>query len=272
LSFLKSVVLYSASRLFITNFKIQNQRFVICLLIFAICILHLPCAAIAGTATATIAWDPSSSAVAGYDFFYGTSSGNYDYVVDVGKNTSCSISGLENGITYYFVVKAYDSIGLESEFSEELRYTVPLTTVSVATTTFDNPDPDFIDNSDSGFETIGTWISSTRVSGFYGTNYQYARKGNGKHSASWTYNINTQGEYEIYAQWTSHSNRASHAPYSIYNNGIFIDTVQVDQRVNGDQLNLLGTFALSSGTLEIVLTNDESGAVIADVTQIVFLN
>jgi hypothetical protein len=122
LLFLKSVVLHSVSRLFITNFKIQNQRFVLCLLISAICILLLPRDTVAGTETVAFRWNPSASPVAGYKFCYGRFSRNYDYVVDVGKSTSCSISGLVKGTTYYFAVKAYDYKGFQSKFSKEISY------------------------------------------------------------------------------------------------------------------------------------------------------
>jgi hypothetical protein len=243
------------------------MRIAIVALLFSLCILPL---SVANAATLTVGWNASPSAVAGYKFFYGTSSDNYDYVVDVGNNTSCSISGLEEGTTYYFTVKAYNSERLESEFSEELKYTVTLSNMSVATTDSDNSDSDFIDNSDSGFEKVSGWKSSTGVSSFYGKDYLYAPKGDGTRSASWTYNINTQGQYEIYAQWTSHSNRAPDAPYSIYNNGRLLDVVLVDQRKSGGQFNLLGTYFLNSGTLKIVLTNDASGYVVADATEIVF--
>jgi hypothetical protein len=223
----------------------------------------------AETATVLVGWNPSKSAVAGYEFCYGRYSGDYDYVVDVGKTTSCSISGLKKGSTYYFAVKAYNSAGVKSALSKELKYTVPLTNNSTTKTAFDDPDASFVDNSDSDFTTTGKWQRSNNIAGFYGNDYRYARMGNGKLAASWTYTI-TQGEHKIYAQWTSHSNRAPDAPYSIYNNGKLIDTVHVDQRVNGGQLYLLGAFALRSGTLEIVLTNDASGYVVADCTEVVF--
>jgi hypothetical protein len=129
LSFLKSIFHYSPSRLFITNSKIRTQHFVLCLLISVFCLLYLPCAAVAGTENVVVGWNPSPSPVAGYEFCYGTSSRQYDYFVDVGKNTSCSISGLEKGTTYYFAVKAYNADWLKSEYSEELTYTIPVATI-----------------------------------------------------------------------------------------------------------------------------------------------
>jgi hypothetical protein len=139
LPFLKSVILYSASRLFITKSKIQTQHFVLCLLIFTICILHLPCAAVAEAATVKIGWTPSISAVAGYKVCYGRYSYNYNYVVDVGNNTSCSISGLDIGTTYYFAVKAYDANGRKSDYSNELAYKIPDTITNLAMSSVGGP-------------------------------------------------------------------------------------------------------------------------------------
>jgi hypothetical protein len=77
-----------------------------------------------------IGWNPSPSAVAGYEFAYGTASGSYDYVIDVGNTTSCSVSGLEEATTYYFAVKAYSASGLKSVYSPELPYTIPAAAAS----------------------------------------------------------------------------------------------------------------------------------------------
>jgi hypothetical protein len=145
LSFLKTVVIYSTSRLFITSFRIQMQRFIFWLLIFAIFILHLPCAAVAGTASVTFGWNPSPSSVAGYKLCYGRYSYNYEYVVDVGNNTSCSISGLEGGTTYYLAVKAYDYKGQTSEFSNQVVYSVPISSLNSSSGSYNEfvPGPDW---------------------------------------------------------------------------------------------------------------------------------
>jgi hypothetical protein len=55
---------------------------------------------------------------------YGTTSGNYEYIVDVGNTTSCSISGLTEGTTYYLAATAYNTNNVESNISEELVHTV----------------------------------------------------------------------------------------------------------------------------------------------------
>ena len=82
--------------------------------------------AIAYSATMTLAWDANSEPeVTGYKVYYGAESGNYSYAVDIGNYTSCTVSDLEPGKTYYFAVTAYDIENNESAFSEEIQYEVP---------------------------------------------------------------------------------------------------------------------------------------------------
>jgi hypothetical protein len=46
-------------------------------------------------------------------------------MISVGKKTSCTITNLEPGRTYFFSATAYDFSGNESSFSGEIQYTVP---------------------------------------------------------------------------------------------------------------------------------------------------
>ena len=87
----------------------------------------IPCTSAAyAAATVTVAWDKNQETdVIGYKFHYGLANKNYQYTLDVKNNTSCSISGLEEGKTYYFAVTAYDNNN-ESDFSEELVHTIPM--------------------------------------------------------------------------------------------------------------------------------------------------
>ncbi len=74
----------------------------------------------------TLTWDAvTDEGLSGYKVYYGTSSGNYDTTVDVGNETSYIISGLISGSTHYFVVTAYDDLGNESVYSNEVEYVAP---------------------------------------------------------------------------------------------------------------------------------------------------
>ena len=70
-----------------------------------------------------LAWDPSPSQVTGYRLYYGKIKRGYDMVVDVGNQTSYTLSDLESGQRYYFSVTAYDSRGNESVFGNEVNVT-----------------------------------------------------------------------------------------------------------------------------------------------------
>jgi len=74
---------------------------------------------------ATLAWDPSiSPGVSGYRLYYGTSSGNHQNILNVGNTTKATVTGLTPGQTYYFVVTAYNSVGLESLPSNQVSFAI----------------------------------------------------------------------------------------------------------------------------------------------------
>ncbi len=74
-----------------------------------------------GQKSVVVSWNANGEAdLAGYRIYYGTRSGQYAEVVDVGNVTSHRLQGLQTGETYYFVVTAYDTAGNESPPSREV--------------------------------------------------------------------------------------------------------------------------------------------------------
>ena len=63
--------------------------------------------------------------LAGYKVYYGTSSGSYTTPIEVGKDvTTYAVKTLSAGTTYYFTVTAYNEIGNESDYSNEVSKTI----------------------------------------------------------------------------------------------------------------------------------------------------
>jgi hypothetical protein len=82
--------------------------------------------------SALLTWNGNTApTVAGYNVHYGTSSGNYTSQINVGNVTSATISNLNAGSIYYFVVTAYSSANSESAASNEASFSVPMPTVSL---------------------------------------------------------------------------------------------------------------------------------------------
>jgi len=80
-----------------------------------------------GTGVASLSWTPpientdgsALTNLAGYKIYYGTTSGVYPDVITI-NNVGISayvIENLSNGQTYYFVVSAFNSDGIESAYS-----------------------------------------------------------------------------------------------------------------------------------------------------------
>ncbi len=73
-------------------------------------------------------WDANPETdIASYELSYGTSTGNYSTIVNVGKNTTAAVTDLTEGQTYFFVVSAYNLAGLKSAPSSEMSQTPAIT-------------------------------------------------------------------------------------------------------------------------------------------------
>lgn len=90
-------------------------------------ILGLLIANLAQAADPQLKWSASVGDVDGYRVYYGTAQGEYTINKDVGNilQVPLSILGLESGIAYYFIVRAYNNIG-ESPDSMQVSYILPI--------------------------------------------------------------------------------------------------------------------------------------------------
>ena len=79
----------------------------------------------------TLAWDAGSAPdLAGYRLYYGTASKEYSFTADAGMRTTYTITGLDEGVTYYFAATAYSIAAVESDFSSEIVHTVSSSTTT----------------------------------------------------------------------------------------------------------------------------------------------
>ncbi len=132
-----------------------------------------------------------------------------------------------------------------------------------------------IDNGDLGYSEVGTWITGGMAGGF-NDDYRFSAPGTGSDVATWEFTDLPSGLYRVSATWLAHTNRATNAPYTIFDGSTLLDSVQVNQRlVPGDFVDEgvgwkdLGTsFSVTSNSLTVQLTDAANDYVIADAIQI----
>lgn len=122
-----------------------------------------------------------------------------------------------------------------------------------------------VDNPDATF--VGYWRPSAYQPGYIGTNYMFAAAGDGSATCTWSFTVSVGGEYEVFARWTSSSNRATNAPYTVYS-ADSPQTIRINQEANGGTWYSLGTYYFTSSH-SVVLSNDANQYVIADAIRLV---
>jgi carbon monoxide dehydrogenase subunit G len=131
-----------------------------------LCLGQIP--AFAGSVTLT--WNPSTDTNAvGYKIYYGGNSGVYTNTVSVGSATSVTISGLLEGATYYFSATTVSAVGVESAFSNEATFVLPVTSNNSPVDTSESPTLDAIANvtvnENAGQQTVNLTGISAGTSG-----------------------------------------------------------------------------------------------------------
>ena len=125
-----------------------------------------------------LAWNPSSGPnLAGYRVHEGTVSGNYTQTIDAGNHTTATISNLTAGVTYHFVVSAYNTAGVESAHSNDVTFTAPTPSLNFV------PSRDLVWRNKATGQVALWWMNGTQIAqntviGSAGLNWRIIGAGN----------------------------------------------------------------------------------------------
>jgi hypothetical protein len=128
-----------------------------------------------------------------------------------------------------------------------------------------------ISGTSQGVTLTGSWPSSTSTAGFYATNYVTDNNSSkGSKSVKFTPTIPVTGDYQVYARWTSGTNRSDSVPFDVLHQGT-TSTVFENQQINNGTWVSLGTYALGAGTTSSVTIRNAgtTGFVVADAVRFV---
>jgi hypothetical protein len=128
------------------------------------------------------------------------------------------------------------------------------------------------DDGDWGYLQRGVWTLGT---GGYLGDMRSAPAGLGTKTATWNLALRP-GTYDVYATWPPGANRATNAPYTIFDSGVRRATVQVNQKeapndgtFNGNTWEKLGTFDVTFNSLVLQVSDAANGVVVADAVLVV---
>jgi hypothetical protein len=139
-------------------------------------------------------------------------------------------------------------------------------------TNFVPPADIIIDNTNVNFTTTGSWTLGTSAADKYGPSYEYAGTVSGAATATATFtpDIVTAGNYDVFTWYPEGSNRTTNAPWSIVSsNGTANFTI--NQQINGGQwLTMATNLAFSAGTGGYVRVANNAGptVVLADAVKL----
>lgn len=133
-----------------------------------------------------------------------------------------------------------------------------------------------VDNTDTAsITTTGEWTASSATTGYYGADYLHdGNVGQGTKSIRFTPTLTQAATYQVYARWTSHTNRATNVRYDIVHSAGTSTAPAMNQQANGGTWMLLGSYQFNAGTTGsvIVRTDSANGYVIADAVRFVASN
>jgi hypothetical protein len=99
------------------------------------------------------------------------------------------------------------------------------------------------DNGESCTSKTGKWKVVETSQAYRGTSLASSKKA----TYTWTPDLQHAGYYEIYMWWNAALLNCDSCPVTLTCGGELLDTLSIDQRQDGGQWNLLGTYELATG-------------------------
>ena len=121
-----------------------------------------------------------------------------------------------------------------------------------------------IDDGDAGASSTWGWYVSGGINP-YGDNSLYSWYW----GARYTFEAAVDGSYEVSLWWTQQPSRCTSVPVEIYDGHTLLDTIEVNQKANGGQWNVLGTYVFS-GTARVVIISEGGYSTCADAVRFVY--
>ncbi len=107
-----------------------------------------------------------------------------------------------------------------------------------------------VDNLDATTSSVGTWAASG-AAGFWGTNSVWSRSSGA--SFTFTGNIIPGTTYQVYEWHTTWPSRYTAVPHQIMDGAAILGTVNVNQKLNASQWNLLGTYTFTNSMASVTI-------------------
>lgn len=162
------------------------------------------------------------------------------------------------------------SIGNDDDSEQPYTFAIQGTGIDAGPTSW------LIDDGQGGFQsTIAKWAPTLNGQAYQGQ-VRIAAAGNGSEKATWNFYDLAPGNYSVYTTWIAFNNRATNAPYTVFDGASVQGNYAVNQQqapadaaFNGVTWKSLTTFDLTSGKLSVQLNNLANGFVVADAVRIV---
>lgn len=102
--------------------KLHMKKWFVGLMLVVLCVASLYATSV------NLAWTASpDSSVTGYKIYFGPVLNSQTNQLNVGQVVTATVSNLQSGVTYFFFATAYDASEVESEPSNVITYTTPIT-------------------------------------------------------------------------------------------------------------------------------------------------